>query len=157
MPAFPAAKRTPFLVLTALLLFSVSPAVAGDGSGYLGVMLQDVSPSMAKALQLGDETGILINEVVADSPAAAAGLEVDPLDQARCLVYFKPNQIYFLLTAAKTAALAAAGELDRAQWIDSGRGRRIRVGARWASGGRTVPTCSSPWRWGWPSVGSVAC
>ncbi len=49
--------------------------------------------------------------------AAAAGLEVDPLDDVRCLVYFKPNQIYFLLTAAKIAALAAAGELDRYQWI----------------------------------------
>jgi phosphomannomutase len=49
--------------------------------------------------------------------AAAAGLEVDPLDDARCLVYFKPNQIYFMLTAAKLAALDGAGELDQAQWL----------------------------------------
>ena len=46
-----------------------------------------------------------------------AGLEVDDLDEDRCLVFFKPNQIYFLLTAAKIAALAGAGELDRYQWI----------------------------------------
>jgi phosphomannomutase len=51
------------------------------------------------------------------SHAVAAGLEVDPLDDVRCLVYFKPNQIYFLLTAAKLAALASTGELDRGQWI----------------------------------------
>ena len=51
------------------------------------------------------------------SEAAAAGLEVDPLDARRCLVYFKPNQIYFLLTAAKAAALAAAGELSRYDWV----------------------------------------
>ncbi|HPF69137.1 MAG TPA: hypothetical protein PLQ13_00585 [Candidatus Krumholzibacteria bacterium] len=49
--------------------------------------------------------------------AAAAGLEVDPLDDARCLVFFKPNQIYFMLTALKLAALGEAGELDRANWI----------------------------------------
>jgi phosphomannomutase len=49
--------------------------------------------------------------------AAGAGLEVDTLDDDRCLVYFKPNQIYFLLTAAKVASLAAAGQLDRYDWI----------------------------------------
>ncbi len=49
--------------------------------------------------------------------AAAAGLEVDPLDDNRCLVFFKPNQIYFMLTALKLDALAAAGELDQANWI----------------------------------------
>ncbi len=50
-------------------------------------------------------------------PAQAAGLEVDPLDAERCLVFFKPNQIYFLLTAARLAALHEAGELDRHDWL----------------------------------------
>ncbi len=49
--------------------------------------------------------------------AQAAGLEIDPLDDGRCLVYFKPNQIYFMLTAAKLDALEQAGELERAQWL----------------------------------------
>ena len=50
-------------------------------------------------------------------PATAAGLEVDPLDDERCLVFFKPNQIYFMLTALKIASLAAEGELDNYNWI----------------------------------------
>jgi len=50
-------------------------------------------------------------------PAAAAGLEVDPLDDERCLVFFKPNQIYFMLTALKIASLAETGELDNYNWI----------------------------------------
>jgi len=75
MIAFPAAKRAFLLLMSALLLVAVPLALAGEESGYLGVMLQDVSPSMAKALQLGDESGVLINEVVDDSPAALAGLE----------------------------------------------------------------------------------
>jgi phosphomannomutase len=49
--------------------------------------------------------------------AAAAGLEVDQLDDERCLVFFKPNQIYFMLTALKIASLADAGELDDFNWI----------------------------------------
>lgn len=49
--------------------------------------------------------------------ASAAGLEVDPLDVDRCLVFFKPNQIYFMLTALKLEGLAAAGALDTHDWV----------------------------------------
>lgn len=49
--------------------------------------------------------------------ARAAALEVDPLDENRCLVYFKPNQIYFLLTALRTHALARAGHLQKYDFV----------------------------------------
>lgn len=49
--------------------------------------------------------------------AEGAGLEVDPLDDERCLVYFKPNQLYYLLTALKIESLAEAGELGDYDWI----------------------------------------
>jgi serine protease Do len=41
---------------------------------WLGVELQDVDAEMAKALDLRDGEGALVNRVVDDSPAAAAGL-----------------------------------------------------------------------------------
>ena len=50
-------------------------------------------------------------------PAAQAGLEVDPLDDERCLVFFKPNQIYFMLTAVRLEALQEAGTLNDDDWI----------------------------------------
>lgn len=77
MFAFPAAKRTLVLMLSIALLVSSVAALAGDNEekGYLGVVLQEVSPSMAKALQMGDKSGVMINEVVDDSPAAKAGFE----------------------------------------------------------------------------------
>ena len=77
MHAFLAAKRT-FQVLFALLLLLAAPLAVADeeaSQGYLGVMLQDLSPSIAKALQLESDTGIMVSEVVDDGPAEQAGLE----------------------------------------------------------------------------------
>ena len=48
---------------------------APPAQAWLGVELQDVDAEMAKALDLRDGEGALVNRVVADSPAAAAGLQ----------------------------------------------------------------------------------
>ncbi|MBU2501669.1 PDZ domain-containing protein [bacterium] len=74
MFALKAAGRT-VLILLSLTLLLAGPALAKDGQGYLGVSLQDLTPSMAKALQLGDRQGVLVNRVMDDSPAEEAGLE----------------------------------------------------------------------------------
>lgn len=71
-----AAQRPALLLMSLLLVLTAGNAFAKTKDhGYLGVMLQDISGSMAKALQLGKDKGVLINDVVDDSPAAAAGLE----------------------------------------------------------------------------------
>ncbi len=62
------------LVTFSLLFTYAGASLAGPGQGYLGVMLQDINPSMAKALQMGERTGVLVLEVVDDSPADEAGL-----------------------------------------------------------------------------------
>jgi len=76
MNAFPTAKR-PALLLTSLLLVMIAgnALATDDEHGYLGVTLQDVTDSMARALQLEAGPGVLIESVVDDSPAAASGLE----------------------------------------------------------------------------------
>ncbi len=43
--------------------------------GYLGVYLQDISQLLADSLELPDSQGILISDVLDDSPAQAAGLQ----------------------------------------------------------------------------------
>jgi len=75
MFAFPAAKRTFVLMMSIALLVTVVVAQAGEEKGYLGVKLQELTPSMAKALQMDDESGVMISEIVDDSPAEEAGLE----------------------------------------------------------------------------------
>ncbi len=42
--------------------------------GFLGVSMQDMSPSLAEAFGLKDQQGAIVNEVFADSPADKAGL-----------------------------------------------------------------------------------
>ncbi len=99
MTAFKAARRTLLPLFFAALVLAV-PALAGD-SGYLGVMLQDLTPPMAKALQLGDQGGVLVSDVVDDSPAEKAGL----LD-GDVIVAFAGKKLadYESLTAAVRAA-----------------------------------------------------
>ena len=43
--------------------------------GYLGVMIQDISPSLAKEFKLKSDNGALVGDVVPDGPAAKAGLK----------------------------------------------------------------------------------
>ena len=43
--------------------------------GWLGVSIQEINPSIAKAMNLKSNTGALIGDVVADGPAKKAGLE----------------------------------------------------------------------------------
>jgi serine protease Do len=43
--------------------------------GYLGVMIQDVTPALAKEFKLKDQTGALIGDVMPEAPAAKAGLK----------------------------------------------------------------------------------
>ncbi len=43
--------------------------------GYLGVMIQPMTPDLAKAFKVDGERGVLVGDVVPDSPAAKAGIK----------------------------------------------------------------------------------
>jgi serine protease Do len=49
---------------------------AGIARGYLGIAMQPLSRELASYWQLGDVTGVVVNGIAADSPAAQAGLRV---------------------------------------------------------------------------------
>ena len=62
------------LVLAVALVALLAPgAFAADG--YLGVHIQDLDETLAAALDLEDDAGVLVSKVVEDSPAEAAGLK----------------------------------------------------------------------------------
>lgn len=61
--------------LALVVLVGAIPAAAGSGHGYLGVHLQDLDEALLAALDYDDlDHGVLITEVVEDSPAEKAGL-----------------------------------------------------------------------------------
>jgi len=63
-------------VLALVALLAAGTATAQEEThGWLGVSMQELSPSLVKALQLKDGGGVLVNEVIADSPAEKAGVE----------------------------------------------------------------------------------
>ncbi len=43
--------------------------------GWLGVQMQEITPALAKAIGLGEQKGVIVDIVTADSPAARAGLK----------------------------------------------------------------------------------
>ena len=56
----------------------VMGSLISDGKvtrGYLGVMIQDVTPALAKEFKLKDNTGALVGDVVPKGPADKAGLK----------------------------------------------------------------------------------
>ena len=60
---------------TAKPLIPQMVATGGVTRGYLGVSIQSISPDLAQALELDGTQGALVGEVMADSPAARAGLQ----------------------------------------------------------------------------------
>jgi serine protease Do len=61
------------LLTVAALVLTAAAVQAGDV--FLGITMSPITPSMARALQLEEDQGVLVDEVVTDSPAEAAGLE----------------------------------------------------------------------------------
>lgn len=64
--------RFVFAAMAAAMVMAPA-ALAGDV--FLGITMDDITPSMARALQIDEDQGVLVSSVVDDSAAEAAGLE----------------------------------------------------------------------------------
>jgi len=122
MFAFPAAKRIFVLMSSIVLLVTVVVAQAGQDKGYLGVKLQDLTPSMAKALQMGDKSGVMINEVVDDSPAEKAGLEGGDV-----ILEFNGNTISDNKDLSKAVRGASPGDKVEIVVLRNGKNKSLEV------------------------------
>ena len=71
---------TKLAMFAAAALLAAAPAVANPddddhGGGYLGVRLQRIDGGLAEALDLKADSGVLLGQVLGESPAAKAGLK----------------------------------------------------------------------------------
>ncbi|HOX24645.1 MAG TPA: PDZ domain-containing protein [Candidatus Krumholzibacteria bacterium] len=67
-------SRQPSRVLLAAVAAALVAGTATAGDVYLGITMSSLSASMSRALQLDEKEGVLVDSVVDDSPASAAGL-----------------------------------------------------------------------------------
>ncbi len=82
--------------------------------GYLGVSIQDVTTDLAKQFGLTDAKGALVSEVVADSPAAKAGLQSGDV-----ILAFNGKKIDSSATLRNTVAATAVGSKVKVElWRD---------------------------------------
>lgn len=117
------AKKTSMMILLAIVLMLASAlAQAGEKSGYLGVMLQDINSSMAKALDLDDENGVLINEVVDGSPAQEAGLQ-----DGDVIIKFKGQDLTDHKALTKAVGSSSPGEKVEVVVLRSGKKKTLKV------------------------------
>jgi len=116
MNASKAAKRMSLLMLTLALIVMTTTAIAKDDEhGYLGVMLQNITSSMSKALQLDEDEGVMIDKVVADGPAAEAGLEDGDI-----ILNFNGKNIDSFETLTKAVRATSAGDLVDVEILHNG-------------------------------------
>lgn len=125
--------------------------------GYLGVVVQPVTPDLAKTFGLKDDRGALVTEVTPDTPAAKAGLErgdvitalngkqiPDPRELRIAVSTLNPDarvDLKFLHDAQEKTAQVTLEELPAAQARLAGRGT-----AGNELGGVTLSDLSEPLR-----------
>ncbi|HMB67909.1 MAG TPA: PDZ domain-containing protein [bacterium] len=116
--------RTTLAVLAALTL--AAPASAGDDDsaerGWLGVRLQRVSGGLAEALDLKEDTGVLIGQVMDDSPAMEAGLKSgDIVTQVNDAKVGTPSELRDAVTALN------AGDKADVHYLRDGKAKKVAV------------------------------
>jgi len=123
MSTLKAAKFPSIITLMAILLMlATGVAQAGEKGGYLGVMLQDINTSMAKAMDLDDENGVLINEVVSGSPADEAGLQ-----DGDVIIKFNGKELANHKALTKAVSSSAPGEKVEVVVLRDGKKKTLNV------------------------------
>ena len=104
------------------LLLCAGGAAAASSHGYLGVTLQDINSSMAKALQLEDGVGVLVLELVDDGPAEKAGLA-----EGDVVLAFDGEEINEDHTLTRAVRATEPGQTVKVEVQRDGRRRTIEV------------------------------
>ena len=130
----------------------------GDPTPWLGVSIADLNEKLASRLDLAQESGVVVLHVIADSPAADAGLQrgdiiasvggesVDSAkDVAQAVRDASPDDVLTLSVQRDDSTLSIDVTIGEHPWKNAGRRRSSGP----ATSGPWMGTCSertSPWR-----------
>ncbi len=104
---------------------SIANQLIDDGEvtrGYLGIVIQSLTPELADSFGLPQNTGILIAQVGEDSPAAQAGLR-----QGDVIVAFQGESVSDVGSFRNRVSLAAPGSEQQLSIIREGRRENVTV------------------------------
>jgi serine protease Do len=90
--------------------------------GYLGIVIQDLTPELAKSFGLKDNQGILVSQVSEDSPAAKAGLK-----QGDVIVEFAGKPVEKVGAFRNGVALKAPGSKEELTVLRSGKRKTFSI------------------------------
>jgi serine protease Do len=90
--------------------------------GYLGVSIRDISPAMAKHLGIKETRGALVQEVLADSPAAKAGVK-----DGDVITSFNGKAIDGPAALRNTVAQTAIGKTVKLEFVRDGKPVSVEV------------------------------
>lgn len=93
--------------------------------GYLGVMIQDVTPDLAKNFNLKETTGALVSEVTENSAAGEAGLKPGDV-----IIEFNGKQIRDGRSLRNNAGLLSPGTKTDVKVLRDGKERTFKVALR---------------------------
>lgn len=106
------------IVLAVILL--AAGAQAGDA--YLGISMSSLSPSMSRALQLDDGQGVLVDEVVAESPADEGGVKAGDV-----IIAIGDHEITGLKSLQKAIGRHEPDEEIKIQVLREGKKKTLKV------------------------------
>jgi serine protease Do len=109
--------------------------------GYLGLYGQDVTPDMAALLDLGESGGIIVSEVIKDSPVDGAGLKAGDV-----IVEMNGSKIDTYDSFRNDVAMLAPGTNVRLLVLRDGKQRRfdVKIAERSAAVAASAGTAGEP-------------
>ncbi len=90
--------------------------------GWLGVSIQNLTPELAKSLGIKQQTGVLVADVVKDSPAAKAGLK-----RGDVITHLDGKPVTDATNLRNTVAAAAPGKAVELKFIRDNKENSARV------------------------------
>ncbi len=115
-------RRLVLMTILAVALFA-GPAFAGAAHGYLGVHLQDLDDALLVALDLeGTDHGVLVRDVVEDSPAEEAGIE-----QGDVIISFDGTAAKSVRGLTRRVRRSKAGDEVTVEVLRKGKTKKIEV------------------------------
>jgi serine protease Do len=90
--------------------------------GWLGVAIQSISPDLLKAFNLDDTQGALVSDVMADGPAAKAGLQ-----RGDVIIGFQGNKVQDSTELPRMVAAIAPGTKVQVEILRSGKKMTIPI------------------------------